>query len=148
MNHSLNREILRLSVPSILAGITVPLVGMVDTAVAGHLSGDTAAQIGAISVGSMVLSLLYWTFGFLRTGTGGLTAQAFGRGDFAECGRIFLRGTGLAVTRVNLLDGTVEGVSCERAKAFGVQYHPESAPGPQDSAHLFDDFIRLMREGS
>ena len=97
MNKALNREILRLSVPSILAGITVPLVGMVDTAVAGHLGGDTAAQIGAISVGSMVLTLLYWTFGFLRTGTGGLTAQAFGRGDFAESGRIFLRGEGLAL---------------------------------------------------
>ena len=97
MNKSLNREILRLSVPSILAGITVPLVGMVDTAVAGHLSGDTAAQIGAISVGAMVLSLLYWVFGFLRTGTGGLTAQAFGREDPEECGRIFLRGTGLAL---------------------------------------------------
>ena len=97
MNKGLNREILRLSVPSILAGITVPLVGMVDTAVAGHLGGDTAAQIGAISVGAMVLSLLYWTFGFLRTGTGGLTAQAFGREDPAEAGRIFLRGTGLAL---------------------------------------------------
>ena len=93
----LNREILRLSVPSILAGITVPLVGMVDTAIAGHLGGDAAAQIGAISVGSMVLSLLYWVFGFLRTGTGGLTAQAFGRQDPAEAGRIFLRGTGLAL---------------------------------------------------
>ena len=92
MNKALHREILRLSVPSILAGITVPLVGMVDTAVAGHLGGDTAAQIGAISVGSMVLTLLYWTFGFLRTGTGGLTAQAFGRGDSAEAGRIWLRG--------------------------------------------------------
>ena len=97
MNKSLNREILRLAVPSILAGITVPLVGMVDTAVAGHLGGDTAAQIGAISVGAMVLSLLYWAFGFLRTGTGGLTAQAFGREDPAECGRIFLRGVGLAL---------------------------------------------------
>jgi MATE family multidrug resistance protein len=94
---SLHREILRLSVPSILAGITVPLVGMVDTAVAGHLGGDTAAQIGAISIGSMVLTLMYWTFGFLRTGTGGLTAQAFGREDPAEAGRIFLRGTGLAL---------------------------------------------------
>ena len=94
---SLNREILRLSVPSILAGITVPLVGMVDTAVAGHLGGDTTAQIGAISIGSMVLTLLYWTFGFLRTGTGGLTAQAYGREDPAEAGRIFLRGTGLAL---------------------------------------------------
>ena len=97
MNKSLNREILRLSIPSILAGITVPLVGMVDTAVAGHLGGDTAAQIGAISVGSMVLSLLYWVFGFLRTGTGGLTAQAFGRQDPAGAGRICLRGMGLAL---------------------------------------------------
>ena len=86
----LHREILRLSVPSILAGITVPLVGMVDTAVAGHLAGDSAAFIGAISVGSMVLTLLYWTFGFLRTGTGGLTAQAFGRVDFREAARILL----------------------------------------------------------
>ena len=93
----LNREILRLSVPSILAGITVPLVGMVDTAIAGHLGGAVATQIGAISVGSMVLSLLYWVFGFLRTGTGGLTAQAFGREAPAEAGRIFLRGTGLAL---------------------------------------------------
>ena len=93
----LNREILRLSVPSILAGITVPLVGMVDTAIAGHLGGAVATQIGAISVGSMVLSLLYWVFGFLRTGTGGLTAQAFGRDVPAEAGRIFLRGTGLAL---------------------------------------------------
>ncbi|MCR5351763.1 MAG: MATE family efflux transporter [Bacteroidales bacterium] len=97
MNKALNREILRLSVPSILAGITVPLVGMVDTAVAGHLAGDSAAFIGAISVGSMVLTLFYWTFGFLRTGTGGLTAQAFGRGDFREAGRILLRGAGLAL---------------------------------------------------
>ena len=94
---ALNREILRLAVPSILAGITVPLVGMVDTAVAGHLAGDAAASIGAISVGSMVLSLLYWCFAFLRTGTGGLTAQAFGREDPAEAGRIFLRGEGLAL---------------------------------------------------
>ena len=97
MNRYLHREILRLSVPSILAGITVPLVGMVDTAVAGHLAGDSAAFIGAISVGSMVLTLLYWTFGFLRTGTGGLTAQAFGRADFREAGRILLRGTALAL---------------------------------------------------
>ena len=97
MNKALHREILRLAVPSILAGITVPLVGMVDTAVAGHLAGDSAAFIGAISVGSMVLTLLYWTFGFLRTGTGGLTAQAFGRTDFREAGRILLRGTALAL---------------------------------------------------
>ncbi len=58
-----------------------------------------------------------------------------------------LAGTPLAVTHVNLLDKTIEGVECEKDKAFGVQYHPESAPGPQDSGHLFDRFIQRMEEG-
>ena len=79
----LNREILRLAVPSIFANITVPLVGMVDIAVVGHLgaTGDIsgAAFIGGISVGTMLFDMLYWNFAFLRAGTGGLTAQAFGR---------------------------------------------------------------------
>lgn len=55
-------------------------------------------------------------------------------------------GTDLTVTHVNLLDGTVEGVSCERDRVFSVQYHPESAPGPQDSTYLFDRFIHWMEE--
>ena len=59
-----------------------------------------------------------------------------------------LSATPLCVTHINLLDGTVEGVVCEKDRAMGVQYHPESAPGPQDSAYLFDDFIRLMKEGN
>ena len=76
----LNREILRLASPSILANITVPLVGMVDIAVVGHLPGSgAAALIGGISVGTMLFDLLYWNFAFLRVGTGGLTAQAYGR---------------------------------------------------------------------
>lgn len=136
MNKSLNREILRLSVPSILAGITVPLVGMVDTAVAGHLSGDTAAQIGAISVGSMVLSLLYWAFGFLRTGTGGLTAQAFGRGDFAECGRIFLRGTGLALLAAFF------ALALQWPFFKGVMLIPDATPGVRVLAERYF-FIRI-----
>ena len=81
----LHREILRLALPSILANITVPLVGMVDIAVVGHLGArgnlSAAALIGGISVGSMLFDMLYWNFGFLRGGTGGLTAQAFGRKD-------------------------------------------------------------------
>ncbi len=78
----LNREILRLAVPSILANITVPLVGMADIAVAGHLpAASGAALIGGLTIGTMLFELLYWNFGFLRTGTGGLTAQAYGRGD-------------------------------------------------------------------
>ena len=98
-DRALNREILRLSLPSILANLTVPLVGIVDTALAGHLNGGdgAAAFIGGISVGSILLTLLYWNFGFLRTGTGGLTAQAFGRQDPADCAGILWRGIGLAL---------------------------------------------------
>ena len=55
-----------------------------------------------------------------------------------------LKGSGLKVTHVNLLDGTVEGLACEEDKVFCVQYHPESAPGPQDSMHLFERFTDLM----
>ena len=72
-----NREILRLAIPSILANITIPLVGIVDTAIVGHLSD--AAAIGGIAIGTMLFDLLYWNFGFLRVGTSGLTAQAYGR---------------------------------------------------------------------
>lgn len=99
MDRTLNKEILRLSIPSILANLTVPLVGFVDTAVAGHLQGGegAAAFIGAISIGSMLFNLLYWNFGFLRTGTGGLTAQAFGRGDMHGSAVIFFRGIALAM---------------------------------------------------
>ena len=57
-----------------------------------------------------------------------------------------LAGTPLAVTHVNILDGTIEGVECLRDSAFSVQYHPESAPGPQDSAYLFDRFIGWMQK--
>lgn len=57
-----------------------------------------------------------------------------------------LEGTGLVPTHINLLDNTIEGVKCEKDKVFSVQYHPESAPGPQDSAYLFDDFLKYMEE--
>ncbi len=57
-----------------------------------------------------------------------------------------LAGTPLTATHINLLDQTIEGVKCEKDKIFSVQYHPESAPGPQDSAYLFDRFIQLMKE--
>lgn len=52
--------------------------------------------------------------------------------------------TGLEITHINLLDNTIEGVECKKDKLFSVQYHPESAPGPQDSIYLFDEFIKLM----
>lgn len=58
-----------------------------------------------------------------------------------------LTGTGLEVTHINLLDNTVEGLACQSDRVFSVQYHPESAPGPQDSGYLFDQFIAMMEEG-
>lgn len=93
----INRDILKLAIPSILANITVPLVGMVDIAVAGHLDASAATMIGGIAVGSMLFDLLYWNFGFLRVATGGLTAQAYGRKDAVECAKIFVRAAGIAL---------------------------------------------------
>ena len=98
----IDREILRLTIPSILANITVPLVGMADIAVSGHLGSvaegfGAAALVGGIAVGSMIFDLLYWNFSFLRTGTGGLTAQAYGRGDIKACRDIFSRAISLAL---------------------------------------------------
>lgn len=94
---AINKDILKLAVPSILANITVPIVGMVDIAVAGHLDTKAATMIGGIAIGTMLFDLLYWNFGFLRVGTGGLTAQAFGRGDRKECARILTRAVGIAL---------------------------------------------------
>ena len=100
---AIHKDILRLAIPSILANITVPVVGMVDIAVTGHLSGAVAASIGGISIGSMLFDLLYWNFAFLRAGTGGLTAQAYGRADMQECGRILCRGLGLSLLMAALV---------------------------------------------
>ena len=99
----INKDILKLAVPSILANITVPIVGMVDIAVAGHLDTSAAVMIGGIAIGTMLFDLLYWNFGFLRVGTGGLAAQAYGRGDREECAKIFTRATGIALSCALLL---------------------------------------------
>ncbi len=76
----------------------------------------------------------------LRTGKIEITSQNHSYAVDKES----IKGTDLEITHLNLLDDTVEGISCEKEKVFSVQYHPESAPGPQDSAYLFDQFIKLM----
>jgi MATE family multidrug resistance protein len=78
MNTS-DKEILHLAVPSIVSNITVPLLGLVDLAIAGHLG--SARYIAAISVGSMIFNIIYWLMGFLRMGTSGMTGQAYGARD-------------------------------------------------------------------
>ncbi|HNX99791.1 MAG TPA: glutamine-hydrolyzing carbamoyl-phosphate synthase small subunit [Oscillospiraceae bacterium] len=78
----------------------------------------------------------------LATGKVEMTAQNHSYAVSADS----LVGTGLEITHINLLDGTVEGLRCPADRMFSVQYHPESAPGPQDSAYLFDEFIESMGE--
>ncbi len=82
---NINRKILKLAFPNILSNLTVPLLGMVDIALSGHL--DNSYAIGAIAVGTTVFNLIYWNFSFLRMGTTGLTAQSNGKGDTEAMGR-------------------------------------------------------------
>jgi len=87
--------VLAIAIPIILANVTTPLIGLVDTAVLGQL-GDPH-YIGGIAIGAMIFNLLYWTFGFLRMGTTGLTAQAEGGGDGSEIGATLIRALLIAV---------------------------------------------------
>lgn len=98
-----DRQILKLAIPSIVANITVPLLGMVDVAIVGHM-GD-AVYIGAISVGSMIFNVIYWVFGFLRMGTSGMTSQALGRRDLKSVVQMLCRSmaVGLAVATIILI---------------------------------------------
>ena len=98
---TLNREILRISIPSIITNITVPLLGMVDVAIVGHI-GD-ASYIAAIALGTMVFNLIYWNFGFLRMGTSGMTAQAYGAEDKTEYLNVLVRGMVIALSVALLL---------------------------------------------
>ena len=90
-----DRQILKIAVPSIVSNITVPLLGLIDVAIVGHMG--SAAYIGAVAVGSMIFNLIYWLFGFLRMSTSGLTAQAYGRRDLTEVVRILVRSGRIAL---------------------------------------------------
>lgn len=84
-----DRQILGIALPSILSNITVPLLGMVDVAIVGHIGN--AVYIGAIAVGSMMFNLIYWILGFLRMGTSGMTSQALGQRNLTEVTRLLVR---------------------------------------------------------
>lgn len=103
-------------------------------------------QIIALSYGAMTYKLKFGHRGGnhpvknLLTGKVEITSQNHSYAVNAQS----LDGTGVEVTHINLLDNTVEGLRCENDNVFSVQYHPESAPGPQDSGYLFDEFVRRM----
>lgn len=91
----MNKSILKIAVPAILSNVIVPLLGLVDLTIAGHI-GD-AVTIGAVSVGATMFSLTYWNFGFLRMGTSGLTAQAYGARDRRQMSVMLFRSVALAL---------------------------------------------------
>ena len=88
-------QILQIALPSIVSNITVPLLGMIDVAIVGHMGSPV--YIGAVAVGSMIFNLVYWLFGFLRMGSSGLTAQALGRRDLTEVTRLLVRSVSVAL---------------------------------------------------
>jgi MATE family multidrug resistance protein len=85
-----HRRVLAIAVPIVISNATIPLLGAVDTAVVGQLG--LAAPIGAVGIGAIILTSIYWIFGFLRMGTTGLVAQARGAGEAVETGALLMRG--------------------------------------------------------
>ena len=94
-------QILRIALPSIVSNITVPLLGMIDVAIVGHMGSPV--YIGAVAVGSMIFNLVYWLFAFLRMGSSGLTSQALGRRDLTEVTRLLVRSMTIALGIAALL---------------------------------------------
>jgi MATE family multidrug resistance protein len=85
-----HKRILGVAIPIVLANVTIPILGAVDTAVVGQMG--LAAPIGAVGIGAIIISAIYWLFGFLRMGTTGLTAQAIGSNDQSETSALLVRG--------------------------------------------------------
>ncbi len=93
----MNREILRIALPNVISNITVPLMGLASTAIAGYSGEDSAYAIGQLAVGVSIFNMIYHNCNFVRMGTSGLTAQAFGAGNNAEITRMLIRALSLAL---------------------------------------------------
>ena len=98
---NVNKEIYRLALPNIVSNFSIPLLGAVDTALMGRLESEH--YLGAVGIGGIIFSFIYWGFGFLRMATTGLTAQAFGEKDLRECGCLLLRAICIGITSSLLL---------------------------------------------
>ncbi len=90
-----DKKIINIALPSIVSNITVPLLGLIDVAIVGHLGA--AEYIGAITVGGLLFSIAYWMFGFLRMGTSGMTSQALGSGNTIETAHMAVRSVSIAL---------------------------------------------------
>ena len=97
----MNKEILKLAIPNILANLSIPMLSLVDVALMGHLSSES--YILSIGFGVMIFNFIYWAFGFLRMGITGMTAQEFGKGNTNEAYRLLFRGLIIAFSGAILL---------------------------------------------
>ena len=100
-SENVNKEIYRLALPNIVSNFSIPLLGAVDTALMGRLESEH--YLGAVGIGGIIFSFIYWGFGFLRMATTGLTAQAFGEKDLPECGCLLLRAVCIGIMASLLL---------------------------------------------
>ena len=153
-----HREVLALALPIMLSNVSTPLLGIVDTAVVGRLPDP--AHVGAVAVGALVFSFVFWGFGFLRMGTTGLTAQALGAEDEREVRATLARallvalGCGVALVALQLpirwlAFGLLEGsAKVERLAAAYFERRIWSAPATLTSYALLGWFVGLGRTGT
>ncbi len=95
LHSSISQQVLRIALPMTLASISIPLLGLVDTAILGHLPSDN--YLAAVAAGSSVLTMMFWLFAFLRMGSTGLTARAWGAGDELRCKELLFQSMLLAI---------------------------------------------------
>ncbi|MGV6849588.1 MAG: MATE family efflux transporter [Marinibacterium sp.] len=130
-------RVLRIAVPIVLSNVTVPILGAVDTGVVGQMG--LAAPIGAVGIGAVILSAIYWIFGFLRMGTTGLVAQAKGAGDSAETGALLMRG---------LLFGATAGLVLMAAQGLLFWGAFRLAPASQEVESLARHYLAIRIWGA
>ncbi len=130
----MNRRILNLALPNILSNLTVPLLGAVDTALMGHL--EEVYYLGAIAIAGIIFDFVYWGFGFLRMGTTGLTAQAYGNDNHNEISLLLIR-----ALIISLSTGLVLIVSQTFIGELGF-YLVEATPEVEEHAKIYF-FIRI-----
>ena len=92
---AVNRNILRLAIPNMISNVVIPMIGMIDIAIAGYIGEDV--NIAALSIGTTIFNFIYWNCAFLRMGTSGITAQAYGAGNVKECANMLVRSMWLAL---------------------------------------------------
>ncbi len=115
---AMDKKIFRLALPNIISNITVPLLGMIDIAIAGHLG--SAIYIGAIALGGNIFNMVYWNFGFLRMSTSGFTAQAYGARNFGEAMNVLIRSLIVALSfglLILLLQAPIEKIAISFIKS-------------------------------